>query len=178
MLLPPIHLQSLSLSNVRRMDDNVSNCYVTLCTYPCIVPTPTVTLNQDASSLLYEGSAVTLTCTATLHPSVDTDVNLTAQWTPAISRNRVATSPPSSSRYPFTSTLAISPLAITDAGQYNCEVIAYSSSPYIIASEPGVSPRLNLTVQSVEQNMNDTGKTCLLQFLCLFNLYSFSYHHT
>ena len=52
---------------------------------PHAVPTPTVTLNQDVSGLLYEGSAVTLTCAATLPPSVNTDVNVTVQWTPAIS---------------------------------------------------------------------------------------------
>ena len=57
---------------------------------PHAVPTPTVNLSQDVSGLLYEGSAVTMTCAATLPPSVDTDVNVTVQWTPAISSDRVS----------------------------------------------------------------------------------------
>ena len=92
------------------------------------VPTPTVTLSHDASGLsLNEGSALTLTCTATLPPSVDTDVNVTIQWTPNNSmRDRVSVSFPSSSGSPFVSTLTISPLAMTDAGLYYCEASARS----------------------------------------------------
>ena len=129
---------------------------------PHAVPTPTVNLSQDVSGLLYEGSAVTLTCAATLPPSVDTDVNVTVHWTPAIFSDRVSMSTLSSSRSLFTSTLTISPVAITDAGQYYCEVTVHSSSQYITASGPGISPQLNLMVETVEQNLNNTGKISLL----------------
>ncbi|CAI8047962.1 hypothetical protein GBAR_LOCUS26512 [Geodia barretti] len=141
---------------------NATPSFSPLITLTVKLPTPTVNLSQDASGLLYEGSAVTMTCAATLPPSVDTDVNVTVQWTPAISSDRVSISTPSSSRSPFTSTLTISPLAIADTGQYYCEVTVHSSSQYIVASDPGISPRFNLMVQSVEQNLNDTGKILLL----------------
>ncbi|CAI8012405.1 hypothetical protein GBAR_LOCUS7955 [Geodia barretti] len=141
---------------------NADPSYSSPITLTVKLPTPTVNLSQDASGLLYEGSAVTLTCTATLPPSVDTDVNVTVQWTLAISSDRVSISPPSSSRSPFTSTLTISPLAIADTGQYYCEVTVHSSSQYIVASDPGISSLLTLMVETVEQNLNNTGKILLL----------------
>ena len=109
------------------------------------VPTPNVTLSVS-SGPLEEGSSLMLTCTATLPPSVDTDVNITVKWTPNTNSNQVLISPPSSLRSPFISTLALSPLATTDSGLYSCEVTVSSSSQYIADSSTGQSQGLNITV--------------------------------
>ncbi|CAI7996618.1 hypothetical protein GBAR_LOCUS1907, partial [Geodia barretti] len=48
------------------------------------LPAPTVTVSVS-SGALNEGTSLTLTCTATLPPWVDTDVNVTINWTADIS---------------------------------------------------------------------------------------------
>ena len=101
------------------------------------VPAPTVSVSVP-SGPLYEGTAQTLTCTATLPPYVDTDTNVTVHWThngTNISSDLI--SQPMSPQSPFTSTLTISPLAMSDAGTYSCEASADSSSQYIIPSGIG-----------------------------------------
>ena len=97
---------------------------------------------------LYEGTSQTLNCTATLSPSVDTDITVSVQWTtPDISSSdRITTAHPSSTESPFISTLSLSPLTRDDAGQYSCQVTATSSSPYITNSTPGESEPQPLTV--------------------------------
>ena len=109
------------------------------------VPNPTLTLSIP-SGPLYEGTTHTLTCTVTLPDTVDTDVNVTVQWTPQTTSDRVRISPVSSTRSPFVSTLTLSPLSMTDAGQYSCVAIADSASQYITASSQGQSLAETLTV--------------------------------
>ena len=101
------------------------------------VPAPNVSVSVP-SGPLHEGTTQTLTCTATLPPSVDTDTNVTVHWThngTNISSDLI--SQPMSPQPPFTSTLTISPLAIAYAGTYSCEASANSSSPYITPSDMG-----------------------------------------
>ena len=101
------------------------------------VPPPNVSVSVP-SGPLYEGTAQTLTCTATLSPSVDTNTNVTVHWThngTNISSDLI--SQPKSLQPPFTSALTISPLAMADAGTYSCEASADSSSQYIIPSGQG-----------------------------------------
>ena len=97
---------------------------------------------------LYEGTSQTLNCTATLSPSVDTDITVSVHWTtPDISSSdRITTAHPSNTESPFISTLSLSPLTRDDAGQYSCQVTATSSSPYITNSTPGESEPQPLTV--------------------------------
>ena len=109
------------------------------------VPAPTVTVSVS-SGALNEGTSLILTCTATLPPWVDTDVNITINWTADISNERVTLSPPTSDRSPFISTLTLSPLLLTDSGLYYCEVSAASSSPYITTSSLGQSQQQHITV--------------------------------
>ena len=100
---------------------------------------------------LYEGTSQTLNCTATLSPSVDTDITVSVQWTaPDISSSdRINISHPSNTESPFISTLTLSPLTRDDAGNYGCQVTATSSSPYITESSPGESEPQSLTVTGV-----------------------------
>ena len=109
------------------------------------VPTPTLDLSVP-SGTLYEGTSQTMTCSVTLPDTVDTDVTVDVQWTPPASNDRVMISTVSSMRSPFISTLTLSPLSMSDAGQYSCEATSDSSSQYITASSQGQSQVEPLTV--------------------------------
>ena len=113
------------------------------------MPTPAASVGVPSDSL-YEGTSQTLTCSVTLPDTVDTDVNVTVDWTldstPITSSDRVVVSPVSSVRPPFNSTLRLSPLILTDAGQYSCQATATSSSPYITDSDQGNNTDETLTV--------------------------------
>ena len=87
-----------------------------------LVPAPEVSLSVP-SGPLYQGTSLTLSCTATLPPSVDTNVSVAIQWTPNTTDDRVTITPASSLQSPFISTLTISPLAEEDDGiTYTCTV--------------------------------------------------------
>ena len=133
------------------------------------VPTPTLDLSVP-SGTLYEGTSHTLTCSVTLPDTVDTDVTVDVQWTPVASSDRVTISPVTSMRSPFISTLTLSPLSMSDAGQYSCEATADSSSQYITASSQGQSSMEMVTVAS-KLHLNQLHKIimcCLLSLqLCL-----------
>ena len=129
------------------------------------VPTPNVTLSVP-SGPLYEGQSLTLICTATLPPSVDTDVTITVVWTPATESDRVTIFPVTGTRSPFISSLTLSPLVLTDAGQYSCKVTAHSSSPHITPSGPGQSLSQTLTVIG-------TYKAKSLSFEAFYHYFSF-----
>ena len=113
------------------------------------MPTPAASLGVP-SGPLYEGISQTLTCSVTLPSKVDTDVTVTVDWThdftPISSSDRVVVSPVSGVRPPFMSTLRLSPLIMTDTGQYSCQATATSSSPYIADSDQGLSSVETLTV--------------------------------
>ena len=113
------------------------------------VPTPAASLGVP-SGPLYEGTSQTLSCSATLPGTVDTDVTVAVDWTldsiPITSSERLMVSPVSGVRSPFMSTLRLSPLIMTDAGQYSCQATATSSSPYITDSDKGHSSEETLTV--------------------------------
>ena len=111
------------------------------------VPVPNVSLSVP-SGPLYEGTTHTLICTVTLPSSVDTDVNVTIDWTPHIisSDSRVTILPPSSLRSPFISTLTIRPLSRSDVGQYSCTANADSASQYIRQSPQGHSQTETLKI--------------------------------
>ena len=113
------------------------------------MPTPNASLGVP-SGPLYEGTSQTLTCSVTLPDTVDTDMTVTVDWTldstPITSSERVVVSPVSSVRSPFMSTLRLSPLIMTDAGQYSCQATATSSSPYITDSGQGHITEEPLTV--------------------------------
>lgn len=110
------------------------------------VPALSVSLLYPRGSV-YEGTSLTMNCTATLPPSVDTDVNFTVQWTPNLPSGRLNVYNPSTHvKNHFNSKLIVSPLIMTDAGWYYCEVTANSSSEYVMASRSQSSPYLNTVV--------------------------------
>ena len=112
------------------------------------MPVPTVDISIP-SGPVYEGTSQTLTCNVTLPPSVDTDANLTVNWTPEpISADRVTIHQPSALTSPFISTLVFSPVGMNESGRYFCEATASSSSEYIAPSSSGNSSQQSLTVTS------------------------------
>ena len=130
---------------------------------PSTVPVPDVSLSVP-SGPLYEGTTHTLICTVTLPSSVDTDVNVTIDWTSHIilTDSRVTILPPSSLRFPFISTLTIRLLSRTDVGQYSCTATADSASQYIRQSPQG---------HSQIETLNIAGKTIVFKqydYLLLF----------
>ena len=109
---------------------------------------PDVTLTAP-SRLLYEGTSQTLTCTATLHLPVNSDIAISIHWTTATNSDRVIISSPSSERSPFISTLTLSPLVISDAGLYSCEATVYSLAQNTTDNITQHSQELNLKVTVV-----------------------------
>ena len=116
------------------------------------VPTPSVSMSIP-SGPLYEGTSQTLTCTVTLPEAVDTDVTVGVVWrfsdTSVAPSARAQISSVSSTRSPFTSTLTLSPLSMSDAGQFSCEATADSVSQFITASSVGQSQNRIITVEGM-----------------------------
>ena len=141
------------------------------------MPTPTLDLSVVPSGLLYEGTSQTLTCTVSLPDTVDTDVNVTVQWKLATASDRVMISDVSNMRSPFISTLTLSPLSMTDAGQYSCVATAGSSSHYITTSSQGHSSEVILNVTGISifhgvqmHRGSSFFQLCLLLMLLLHSL--------
>ena len=113
------------------------------------MPTPTLDLSVP-SGPLYEGTSQTLTCTISLPDTVNTNVTVTVQWTHNDTMTDVMISDVSNLRSTFISTLTLSPLSMTDAGQYSCVATADSSSQYISTSLKNTTEEtLNVTGMSV-----------------------------
>ena len=164
----PPHLLTMSLSDVSTRGWNspstlcipylcmLLSLYVSLSQSPISVslpvPTPSVSLSVP-SGPLYEGTSQTLTCTVTLPEPVDTDVTVGVVWrftnTQVVNSTSIQISPVSSTRSPFTSTLTLSPLSMSDAGQFSCEATADSASQYITASSLGESQQRAVTVEGM-----------------------------
>ena len=120
------------------------------------MPTPTVILSAP-SGTLFEGESLILTCTATLPPSVDTDVTAAFNWMlGAINDDRVNMTIVESARSPFKAILTINQLMKTDAKPYSCEVTVTSSSHYITESSQGSGSIKNITVINKYGAANNT----------------------
>ena len=120
----------------------------------CAFIVPNVTLTSP-SGPFYEGASQTLTCIATLHLPVNSDVAVSLHWTPATNSDRVTISSLSSHRSPFISTLTLSPLVMSDTGLYSCEATVHS---------PSQNTTDNITQHSQELNLVVTGIISLLPF--------------
>ena len=134
------------------------------------VPTPSVSLSVS-SGPLYEGTSQTLTCTVTLPEAVDSDVNVCVVWrftsTPVVPSAHAQISPVSSTRSPFISTLTLSPLSMSDAGEFSCEATANSASQYITASSPGVSQHKTVTVEGMLLKVQTLGGRAVAGSWCM-----------
>ena len=91
-----------------------------------IVPQPSVAVTLHKTAPLYAGTSLTLTCTVTLDPNVDSHVDVMTEWSGHhdISEKRYSVTAASISgrNYVYTGSLTISPLAEQDGGTYTCTV--------------------------------------------------------
>ncbi len=88
---------------------------------------------------LYDGGSVTLTCTITLDPAVDSVVAVTVSWAGPdggmlSNGGRVTVSGVIGSG-PYQSTLTLSFLVTSDTGGYTCTASVGPSTPQVVASE-------------------------------------------
>ncbi len=88
---------------------------------------------------LYDGESVTLTCTITLDPAVDSVVAVAASWAGPdgglLSNGARVTVSGVIGSGPYQSTLTLSSLVTSDTGVYTCTASAVTSTPQVVASE-------------------------------------------
>ena len=86
------------------------------------VPVPVVTVTLSHTPPVYTGIRLTLTCTVTLDPNVDSDEGVVTEWSGLqdIPEERYSVTAASGSGSTYTGSLTISPLAYQDTGSYTC----------------------------------------------------------
>ena len=128
--------QTLSLSLFK-----VSNVFKssTLHITCSLVPTPTLFINSNSSSLI-AGTPFNLSCDYTLSTSVNTDIIATATWT-------INDMPIDISEDGITSDLIFSPLTTLYTGIYTCNLTP-TQTPHFTAQEPVHSLEKDITVQN------------------------------
>ena len=88
------------------------------------VPQPNVEVTLSRTAPLYTGGSLTLTCTVTLDPNVDSGEMVVTEWSGPrdILGERELVTPASGSGTTYTGSLTIRPLADQDDGTYTCTV--------------------------------------------------------
>ena len=86
------------------------------------VPAPEVTVTLSHTPPLYTGISLTLTCTVTLDPNVDSGERVVTEWSGVqdIPEERYSVTVSSESGSTYTGSLTISHLAYQDTGTYTC----------------------------------------------------------
>ena len=103
------------------------------------VPPPTVTI---ASSTIAARSAVTLTCTVELSPSVDVPVTVTTMWAGPARIMATTTAQPVKGTY--TSTATIGSFERDQSGNYSCTATLSSTILLINSSMASASTRVSV----------------------------------
>ena len=106
---------------------------------------PVVTVTLSHTPPLYTGISLTLTCTVTLDPNVDSGERVVTEWSGLqdIPEERYSVTAPSVSGSTYTGSLTISPLAYQDTGTYTCTGTVYDAFSGATASD-----NINITVNS------------------------------
>ena len=86
--------------------------------YSLTVPVPDVVTTPSRTTPLYAGTSVTLTCTMTIHPNVDSGESVMMRWTvpSTLSRNQYSDTGLHTSGKIYTRNITISPLLIKHSG--------------------------------------------------------------
>ena len=129
------------------------------------VPQPGVYITLSHTAPLYAGTGLTLTCTVTLDPNVDSGERVTTEWSGLqdIQEERYSVINASASGSTYASSLIISPLADQDDGTYTCTVV--------------VTGGHNVQWATASENIIVTGKGttfCVSTPFFLFTCHSFS----
>ena len=96
-----------------------------------------VTVTLSPTPPLYTGINLTLTCTVTLDPNVDSGERVVTEWSGLqdIPEERYSVTPASGSGSTYTGSLTISPLAYQDTGTYTCTGTVTDAFTEAIASD-------------------------------------------
>ena len=88
------------------------------------VPMPDVVTTPSRTTPLYAGTSVTLTCTMTLHPNVNSGEMIRMEWhvPGTLSTNQYSDTGLHTSGKIYTHNITISPLLIRHSGRYQCSV--------------------------------------------------------
>ena len=101
------------------------------------VPVPVVTVTLSHTPPLYTGISLTLTCSVTLDPNVDSGKRVVTEWSGLqdIPEERYSVTAASGSGSIYTGSLTISPLAYQDTGTYTCTGTVTDALTQAIASD-------------------------------------------
>ena len=110
------------------------------------VPIPDVVTTPSRTTPLYAGTSVTLTCTMTLHPNVDSGESVGMGWfVPSdLKRNQYSDNGLHTSGKIYTHNITISPLFIKHSGRYRCVVGVTGRN----VKQATSSSAINITVMS------------------------------
>ena len=109
------------------------------------MPVLDVTVIATYTSPLYAGSNLTLTCTVTLDPNVDSDETIITSWSGPnnITGERHLVTATSGSGSTYTSNLRISPLTDQDNGTYTCTgIVTGEYEQQLTASDSRTLPKI------------------------------------
>ena len=113
--------------------------------YSLTVPVPAVVITPSRTTPLYAGTSVTLTCTMTLHPNVDSGESVSIAWN--ISGSQYSDTGLHKSGNIYTSNITINPLLIRHSGRYGCSVTVTGRN----ANQAANSSAIDITVMSKYQ---------------------------
>ena len=114
--------------------------------YSLPVPIPDVVTTPSRTTPLYTGTSVTLTCTTTLHPNVDSGESVGIGWfVPSdLKQNQYSDTGLLTSGKIYTRNITISPLLIKYSGRYRCVVGVTGRN----VKQATSSSAINITVMS------------------------------
>ena len=119
------------------------------------VPQPTVIITGPPQPIIYEGTDGSLTCHILVTSTIDTEVNVSAQWVKdgeeVASNNRISLSEVSRnelSNHEYQFSMSISPFSsLADPGHYTCEftITPIENDIYLSATEASEAYLLSVT---------------------------------
>ena len=133
-----------------------------------LVPQPVVNVALNHTAPLYAGTNLTLTCTVTLDPNVNTNVSVMTEWSGLqdIPEERYSVTGASGSGSTYTDSLTISPLADQDDGTYTCTVTVTGGSNVQQAIASGdVTITVMMGSGSVDVSGQSSSKTMQIKYI-------------
>ena len=114
--------------------------------YSLSVPIPDVVTTPNRTTPLYAGTSVTLTCTMTLHPNVDSGESVGMGWVGprSLPRNQYSQTGLHKAGRIYTRNITISPLLDRHSGRYQCLVLVSGRN----VKQATSTSAINITVMS------------------------------
>ena len=114
--------------------------------YSLTVPTPDAITTPSRTTPLYAGTSVTLSCSMTLHPNVDSVQSVWMMWFVASSlpKDQYSDTGLHTSGKTYTRNITISPLPTRHSGRYVCSVIVTGRNAQQVAIDITVRRKLSV----------------------------------